>query len=188
MDLLEAQAYVVARWQLTSVELAKARREVAARRWQRIARCYVAQNGPLTERQRQWVAVLNAGPRAALAGRSAAAAAGLTGWDDGPIHVIVPRGASTPPRIEGVKLRWTRGLVDIHPAASLPRVRTATALVQASGWMVSDRAAMGVLAAGVQQRLVRPNDLRAAAAAMRELRRGRLVSGGATTCSARTSW
>src|SRR4051812_19145425 len=109
MHWLDSQAQVVARWQMTSQELVKARREIAARRWQRIARCYIAQNGPLTELQRQWVAVLNGGPKAALAGRSAAASAGLVGWGDDLIYVILRRGASTPPRLPGVKIRWTRG-------------------------------------------------------------------------------
>jgi hypothetical protein len=157
------------------VELAHARYEVRSRRWQRLGRCYIAQNGPLTEQQREWVAVLNGGRTAALAGRSAAASGGLRGWSDGLIHVILQRGASTPPKIDGVKIHWTRGSVDIHPAACPPRVRTAPALLQASGWMRSDRAAMGVLAAGVQQRLVRVVDLQTASAGVADVRRRRLI-------------
>ena len=144
---------------MSSDDMAKARRQVAAGRWQRFARCYVAQNGPLTELQRHWVAVLNAGAEAALAGRSGAAAAGLKGWGDGLIYVLVRRGASTPPALPGVKVHWTRGEIRRHPVGSPPRVRPAPALLQASSWMRSDRAAMGVLAAGVQQRIVRPDDL-----------------------------
>src|SRR3954468_3477886 len=174
-SLLDAQSQVIARWQMSSQEMGRARRQVAAGRWQRIARCYIAQNGPLTELQRQWVAVLNAGPTAALAGRSAAAAAGLTGWSDGLVHVLVRRGASAPPTLRGVKGRRTGGHIDTHPVASPPRVRPATALLQASSWMRSDRGAMGVLAAGVQQRIVRPEDLREAVGRTLEMRRRRLV-------------
>jgi hypothetical protein len=152
-----------------------ARRQVASGRWQRVARCYVAQNGPLTELQRHWVAVLNAGAEAALAGRSGAAAAGLRGWTDGLIYVLIPRGASVPPALPGVKVHWTRGTIDRHPVATPPRVRPAAALLQASSWMGSDRAAMGVLAAGVQQRIVRPADLRQAVGRTLEMRRRRLV-------------
>ena len=174
-QLLRAQAGVVARWQLASDELLTARRELRVRRWQRVGRCFIAQNGPLTDLQRQWVAVLNAGPTAVLAGRTAGSAGGLAGWSDGLIHVLIQRGASTPPRLEGVRIHWTRGGIDRHPVAAPPRVRMATALLQASSWMRSDRAAMGVLAAGVQQQLVRVADLQAAASGATELRRRKLV-------------
>jgi hypothetical protein len=63
----------------------------------------------------RWVAVLNGGMGARLAGRTAAAAAGLTGWSDGLIHVLVRRGASTPPKLDGVEVHWTRGEVAVHP-------------------------------------------------------------------------
>jgi len=174
-SLLAAQEQVIARWQMSSQDMVKGRRQVAGGRWQRIARCYVAQNGPLTDLQRHWVALLNAGPTAALAGRTAAAAAGLAGWGDGLVYVIVRRGASTPPALDGVKVRWTRADIDMHPVASPRRVRPAAALLQASSWMRSDRAAMGVLAAGVQQRIVRPEDLRAAVGRTVEMRRRQLV-------------
>src|SRR3954454_13414895 len=121
-SLLAAQEQVIARWQMSSQDMVKGRRQVAGGRWQRIARCYIAQNGPLTDLQRHWVAVLNAGPTAALAGRSGAAAAGLAGWGDGLVHGIVRRGASTPPTVSGVKVHWTRGDIETHPVASPPRV------------------------------------------------------------------
>lgn len=175
-ERLSRQGNVVARWQLTPGELAHARYELGARRWQRVGRCYVAQNGPLTEAQRQWVAVLNAGPTGALAGRTAAEGGGLRGWSDGLIHVLVQRGASTPPKIEGVKVHWTRGEIAAHPIALPPRVRIAPALLQASSWARSDRGAMAVLAAGVQQRLVRVTDLEAAVSDATDLRRRRLVT------------
>src|SRR5436305_1705243 len=119
---LQRQGGVVGRWQLASDDLLVARREVRVRRWQRVGRCYIAQNGPTTEAQRQWVAVLNAGPTGVLAGRSAAQSAGLRGWSDGLIHVLVQRGASTPPKLDGVKIHWTRRGVDVHPVSLPPRV------------------------------------------------------------------
>jgi hypothetical protein len=175
-DLLRRQDGVVARWQLHPDDMLLARREVRGRRWQRVGRCFVAQNGSVTESQRAWIAVLNAGPSAVLAGRSAAAAAGLVGWSDGRIHVLIRRGASTPPRLPGVKVHWTRGEIDAHPVSQPPRLRTPAALLQASTWMRSDRAAMAVLAAGVQQRLVRVGDLEALAARAVDLRRRKLVT------------
>ncbi|HMC69569.1 MAG TPA: hypothetical protein VKJ07_10475 [Mycobacteriales bacterium] len=77
--------------------------------------------------------------------------------------------------MSGVKVHWTRAEIDRHPVAAPPRVRPATSLLQASSWMRSDRAAMGVLAAGVQQRIVRPDDLREAVGRALEMRRRRLV-------------
>jgi hypothetical protein len=176
VELLEAQAGVVARWQLPAAGLAWGRREVRGRRWQRVGRCFVAHNGPLSQLQWHWVAVLNAGATAALAGRTAAAAGGLIGWRDQSLHVLVQRGASSPPALPNVVVHWTRHEVDLHPVALPPRVKLPVALLQASSWMRSDRGALGVLAAGVQQRLVRPSDLRDAATSMRELRRRRLVT------------
>src|SRR5438270_11518990 len=93
---VQRQAGIVARWQLVRDDLLVARREVRARRWQRVGRCYVAQNGPITDLQWHWIAGRNAGVTAALAGRRATAAAGLRGWSDGLLHVLDDGGASTP--------------------------------------------------------------------------------------------
>ncbi|TVZ01207.1 hypothetical protein EAS64_33545 [Trebonia kvetii] len=57
--------------------------KVASGRWQKPARgVLVAQSGPLTDRQLLRVALLAAGPQAALAGLTAARLDGLTGFDD----------------------------------------------------------------------------------------------------------
>ena len=50
---------------------------------------------------------------------------------------------------------------DIHPLRLPPRTRTARSVVDAAAWMATDRGAQAVLAAGVQQRLVRVADLAA---------------------------
>jgi len=47
----------------------------------------------------------------------------------------------------------------VHPVREPRRTRVARSLVDAAAWMGSDRGAQAVLAAGVQQRLVRPADL-----------------------------
>lgn len=56
------------------------------------------------------------------------------------------------------------GPEDVHPLREPRRTRLARSLVDAAAWAGSDRRAQAVLAAGVQQRLVRPGDLLAAAA------------------------
>jgi hypothetical protein len=60
-----------------------------------------------------------------------------------------------------VVLHYSRllGPDDIHPLRRPPRTRTARSLVDAAAWMATDRGAQAVLAAGVQQRLVRVEDL-----------------------------
>jgi hypothetical protein len=162
--LLAAQADVVARGQVVAADSARLRREVAAGRWQRYgARVVVAHNGPLTEAQQLWAAVLHHRPYAVLAGLTAARCAGLTGFEPGSVDVLVPwqsRGASLP----GVSLRVTRHFDPgaVHPVAAPPRVRTATAVVQAAAWSGRPRRSAALLTAAVQQRLVRPADLRSA--------------------------
>jgi hypothetical protein len=75
-------------------------------RWQQPARgVVVAQSGPLTDGQLLRVALLRAGPRATLAGLTAARLDGLKGFDDKPpmnetpIYLLVPVGYKrhTPP-------------------------------------------------------------------------------------------
>jgi hypothetical protein len=119
-------------------------------------------NGPLTPDQELWAAVLNAGPLAALAARTAAAQHGLVGWTADCIEVLVPRGAAVPAGLGlPVKVHESRrfGPSDIHVGRALPQVRVERALVDAAVWSARPRTACGVLAAGVQQRLTTPAKL-----------------------------
>jgi hypothetical protein len=80
-----------------------------------------------------------------------------------PIHLLVPGSRSMKKERPGLPLivHYSRGLGpdDIHPVKPPPRTRTARSLVDAASWMATDRGAMAVLAAGVQQRMVRVCDL-----------------------------
>ena len=60
---------------------------------------------------------------------------------------------------------------DIQPVRQPPRTRIARSLVDAAAWMPTDRGARAVLAAGVQQRLVRATDLMAVVDRNERLRR-----------------
>jgi len=142
--------------------------QVRSRRWQQPCRgIIVAQSGPLTGEQRFRIAVLWAGHGAALAGMTAARLQGLRGFDDKPgaIHVLRPVGHSLrgarPPL--ALVIHHTRHLTeaDIHAAREPPQTRIARSLVDAATWMGTERGAQAVLAAGVQQRLVRVSDLTA---------------------------
>jgi very-short-patch-repair endonuclease len=154
---------------------------VTSGRWQRPCRgVVVAHSGPLTQRQRLWVAILWAGPGGVLAGLTAAALDGLEGFPVAQIHVLVPAHRSVrkePPGLP-VALHYSTALTsdDVHPLREPRRTRVARSLVDAAAWMSSDRGAQAVLAAGVQQRLVRPQDLLAVVAANRRLPRRTMIS------------
>lgn len=158
-QLRRAQDDVVRRGQLATAGWSRSavQAQLSAERWQAIgAVVIVLHNGPLTPQQYRWVAVLNAGQHAVLAGRTAAAAGGLVGWEGGAEEVLVPKGTSVP-ELSAVScvVHESRRLApgDTHPVARPPRTRIERALVDAASWSASPRTACGLLAAGVQQRL-----------------------------------
>ena len=144
----------------------------------------MAHSGPLTRQQTLRVAVLWAGKGAALAGLTAARLQGFRGFDEkaGSIHLLIPAAVrhakrSIQPPFP-VVVRYSRHLApaDIHPARQLPQTRIARSLVDAAAWMGTDRGAQAVLAAGVQQRLVRVSDLLAEIERNERLRRRTIIS------------
>jgi hypothetical protein len=159
---------------------------VRSGRWQQPCRgIVVAQSGPLTEIQTLRIAALWAGPGAALAGLTAAALDGLRGFADWgqcagrPIHILVPAFCpvrrARPPLPVVVHYSRLLGPDDIHPLRMPPRTRTTRSLVDAAAWMATDRGAQAVLAAGVQQRLVRVEDLAAVVARNQRLPRRAVI-------------
>lgn len=149
-------------------------------RWQRP--CYgvvVTHSGPLSNDQLLWVTVLCSGTGAALAGLTAAQMDGLTGFDDGRIHVVVPASRTVRTRLpDAIVVHRSRsfGPADMHPARQPPRTRTARSIVDAASWMRTENGTRAVLAAGVQQRLIRPGDLVAELARRRNGPRQALLS------------
>lgn len=122
----------------------------------------VMHNGPLAPDQQLWAAVLNAGPAAALAARTAAAVHGLVGWEADCIELLVPRGTAVPAGLGlAVKVHESRRFTsaDVHPTRVPRQVRIERALIDAAVWSIQPRAACGVLAAGVQQRLTTASNL-----------------------------
>ncbi len=155
--LLARQCGVVARRQLVGlgVDADRVRDQVRARRWVVVTPRVVATvTGPLSEAQRRWVAVLHAGPRSMLGGLSAAARAGLQGWDRGEVTVWVEGDLSFEP-VEGVRFFRTARPADLvaHPSSEPPRARLEPAVLLWAAYEAPPRAAVGVLAATVQQRL-----------------------------------
>jgi hypothetical protein len=155
---------------------AQIRWRVNSGRWQRpCPGVFVAHSGPLTADDALWVSLEWAGNGAVLAGLTAAHLDGLAGFPEDRIHVSVPdsRQVRKPPPGISVLLHRSRrlGADDVHPAKSPPRTRIARSLVDAAAWMHTDRGSQAVLAAGVQQRLVRPADLLAVVVRNVRLRR-----------------
>lgn len=152
--LCESQHDVLTRAQLLELDHSPGHldAQVAARRWQRVSPAvYVLHNGPLTEAQQWWAAVLAVGP---LAGRTALKAWGVTGWPSKQVEVVVPRGTRYS-AVTGVdlKIHESRRLlhadvVDREP----PRTGLERSAIDASVWTKDPRAACGLLAAVVQQR------------------------------------
>lgn len=161
--LIDRQTGVATRRQMSNAGFTAHDIETAAkaRRWRTFGRnVVVLQNAPLTAEQQQWVAVLLPGKPAALAGLSAAAAAGLRGFEPQKVHVLVEH--ATEVRAPGwIKLHESRrfSIGDINDAAFPPRTRTARSTVDAAAWSRYPRRACAILCAAVQQRLVTPDQL-----------------------------
>jgi hypothetical protein len=142
---------------------------VASRRWQQPCRgVVVAHSGPLTEIQRLWTALLWAGPGAVLAGLTAARLDGFKDFaardaTDRPVYVLAPAGRSVRRQPHGIAVivhySTMLGDADVHPVREPRRTRIARSLVDAAAWMATERGTRAILAAGVQQKLVRPADL-----------------------------
>ncbi len=131
------------------------RAAVRARRWQAFGRrVVVLHNATLSSRQREWVAVLLAGKPVALAGLTAAAAAGLTGFSSDRVHVLVAgdSNAGWPPWVQ-VHNSNRFAPRDVQANTSPPRTRTARAVVDAASWSASPRRACAIVCAAVQQRI-----------------------------------
>lgn len=141
---------------------AAVRWRLASGRWQRAADgVLVTHSGPLTDQQRLWVAVLAAGDGAVLAGLTAARLDGLTGFDENRTHLLVPASRRVRKVLPGVVVHRSRllGQAEVHPARLPPRTRLGRSLVDAAAWAATDRTARAILAAGVQQRLIRVAEL-----------------------------
>ena len=163
-DLAAAQCAVVSRKQLRDLGIDRwqIRNQIRARRWRLVgSRVVVLNRGELTNHQRRWVAVLHAGPAAALARRSALEAAGLHGWPATATHVVVARGTRVAP-LSGVVVHESRGQLeaDIDWRKSPPRSRVERAAIDEACALREPRTACALLAAVVQQRLTTAARLR----------------------------
>ena len=153
------------------------RLELRVGRWSRAGRqAVVLHNAPLTRAARRQVAVLEAGPRAALDGVSALQAAGVTALTDETVDVIVPKGARRVRRA-GVRVhesrRWREeDIIRVGVARTTPAV----AGVHAALWAVTDRQAVLFLTLAVQSAGASPLEVHDAVTAVRRHPRRRLLT------------
>lgn len=127
----------------------------------------VTRSGPLSPDELLWVVVLGAGTGAALGGLTAARLDGLAGFENGGVHVVVPASHKVQARLSGLAVVHRSELLgpaEVHPVRRPRRTRTPRSILDAATWMPTENGTRAVLAAGVQQRLVRPEDLTSALA------------------------
>jgi hypothetical protein len=164
-----AQQVVLRHHQVVSDGHAHVETQLRSRRWQApTGRVLVLHNGPLTESQRVWAALLGAPPGSMLHGLTAALAAGLEGFEPDGLSIVVPGSSRSQRRAlldlpDGwnVHVRWSTklGAQDVNPVAQPPRTRLARSIIDAASERVPERRARILVIAAVQQRLARPDRL-----------------------------
>lgn len=158
LERLEARVVPASRLVALGMSRGQIRAQVDAGRWQRVGRAIVLSNGELTTSERRSAALIHAGPRALLTAFTAAESWGLSGWTRDTVHVLVPGGtkvAGIPALPIRVHYAADWGSVECRGAREAP----APAIVRAAICLPNVRPACGILAAGVQQRIVTARQL-----------------------------
>ncbi|MGI8434078.1 MAG: hypothetical protein ACR2LE_04995 [Nocardioidaceae bacterium] len=140
--------------------------QLTAHRWQSPStNTVLVHNTAPTRRQLMWIAVLDAGPEAALGSHTTLELRAFRSFarEARHVHLVVPRGAKTRP-LSGVQVHESRRF---HPNRrcsyqGLPCLDVASSAIDAAAWQRSPRFAVTVLAASVQQRLCSVEQLLAA--------------------------
>jgi hypothetical protein len=128
-----------------------------------VGRAIVLHNGLLTRPEQRQAALINCGPRAVLTAFTATEELGLQSWEREVVHVLVPGGTHVrrPPGLP-LRLHYTADWNELEHYATRRLHRAAPALIVAASTLARPRPACGVLAAGVQQRLVTAEQLHSA--------------------------
>jgi hypothetical protein len=137
------------------------RAQLQARRWQRLGRAIVLHNGRATHPELCRVALVNCGARAVLTAFTSLAELGLRSWEREQLHVLVPGGTHVPRMAEfPLRLHYAASWNPAEHFIDRRLHRAGPSLALAAGTFRSPRPACGLLAAGVQQRLVAVPQLR----------------------------
>ncbi len=137
------------------------RHRVRSGRWQRPCRgVIVLHNAPLTEVERDAVALASASPRSALAGPAALRHDGFDAKRDG-TFLVLPTGARPPSWGEAV-VHWSGELRtdDVHPNRTPRRTRPSRSVLDAASWHRQEQYARWVVIAAMQAGLVTAGQLR----------------------------
>lgn len=175
--LIATQSGMVARRQLNAhgVDADRVRDQVTARRWVlHTPRVVSTTTGPLSWEQWLWLGVLHAGPTSMLGSLTAASKHRLSGWTRPRVSVIVDDELSFEP-VEGIDFFRSRRPFSLlrDPRPGIPTCRLEPAVLLFAGYEAPVRAAHGVLAATVQQRLTTAHRLQEWIELLRPLRRAR---------------
>ncbi|MBE7188411.1 hypothetical protein [Jatrophihabitans endophyticus] len=128
--------------------------ELRAGRWRRLGHIVVLHNGPLSLDQRRRVAQLHAGPGALLTAFTAATVMGLQGWDRDAVHLLAAAGTRMRSNCPVPVRLHLHGATPIRREPGMAVEFLPDALLRAAATFDSARPGCGLLAAGVQQRLV----------------------------------
>ncbi len=164
LEVARDQAGLLTRAQLRrlGVDSGAVRDHVHAGRWRALSRRVVAlQTGPLSDEQVAWFAVLDGGDDCALAGLSALHSHGLRGFPVDRLQAAVPL-AGKPGRHDLFVRRRSRRMsaAAIHPVRRPPVQRLDVAVGDALAHIGPPLRGCALLAALVQQRLMRADRLR----------------------------
>lgn len=136
------------------------RAQVDARRWQRVGRAVIKHNAEPNASELRQAALIVLGPRALLTSFTALEVRGLRSWTRDEVHVLVPRGARvTRPDSLALRVHYTDRWPDVSAQHRGDTSGIAHAAVLAASSFANVRPACAILAATVQQRLLRPAEL-----------------------------
>ncbi|MCM3885408.1 type IV toxin-antitoxin system AbiEi family antitoxin domain-containing protein [Frankia sp. R82] len=154
------------------------RQHLANGRWQQPYRgVLITDLATVDDLQRHWAAVQAVGPGAVLAGAAAASLAGLVGYADEPITILLPtaRRIVSPP---GIVLRRSARLeaVDLDSWRLPRRTRPSRSVIDMVEWAPSQKQAVAILGAAVSQEVVTLRGLRDALARRGPITRRTLIT------------
>lgn len=160
--LIRQQRWLIADWQGDDLGIERrALRRACATGWAQVSpHVFAARDDDLSTAQLRIAGVLECGPMALLAGRSAMAEAGWRADDERIIDVIAPRGARHRSRPRPSWLRVHHPEDEAHGRGSPARTGTARACIDAAAWARTPREVLFLLSSAAQQRLVTPDALR----------------------------
>lgn len=129
------------------------------------------QTGPLSAEQQAWYAVLDGGRHCVITGLSALHRYGLSGFPVDRVQTVVPATGTAASTDSFMRRRSRRPMPQaVHPVRRPPMTTVPVAVVHALESMATPARGCALLAAVVQQRLMRASDLRPLVNAQRTLR------------------